>query len=50
MAGFWICLVKISEGFEYAYDSKCQGSKYDKVVNMRGLYRMLNMHEMKKPE
>ena len=23
MAGFWICLIKVSQGFEYASDSKC---------------------------
>ena len=29
MARFWICLVKVSQGFEYG-----SGSKYDKAQNM----------------
>ena len=45
MAGFWICLVKVSQGFEYASGSKCQVSKYGKAVNMQGLRRVLNIPE-----
>ena len=44
MAGL-ICLVKVSEGFEYASGSKCQGAEYAKVVNMWGLHRVLNKSE-----
>ena len=40
MTGFWICLAKGSQGFEYA-----SGSKYGKVLNMQELHMMLNMPE-----
>ena len=45
MKRFWICLVKVSQGFEYASSSKCQSSEYGKVSNMWGLHRVLNMRE-----
>ena len=32
MAGFWICLVKFPQGFEYA-----SSSKYDRALNMASL-------------
>ena len=38
-------LVKVSDGLEYACSSKCQGSESGGVVNMRGLHRMLYLHE-----
>ena len=43
MAGFWICLLKIWQGFEYVTGSKQgQGSKYGKVLNMQRLHGVLN--------
>ena len=47
MVEFWICLVKISQGFEYASDSKHARAQimYGKLVNMQGLHRVLNMPE-----
>ena len=45
MAGFWIYLVKVSKGFEYASSSKCQGLEYGKVVNMWGLHKVLHVPE-----
>ena len=45
MLGFWISLVKVSQGFEYASDSKCKGSEYGKVANIRELRRVLNKPE-----
>ena len=45
MVRIWICLVKVSSSFEHTSSSKCQGLEYGKVVNMRGLFRVLNMHE-----
>ena len=46
MAEFWIFLVKIWQDFEYASGSKCQGTEYGKLVNMRELQRVLNMPEL----
>ena len=42
---FWICLVKVSQGFEYTSDSNYRrtDSEYGKVVNMQGLERIVNM-------
>ena len=34
MAGLWTWLVKVSQGFEHSFGSKCQGSEYDQVVIM----------------
>ena len=45
MLGFWISLVIVSQGFEYASDSKCKGSEYGKVANIRELRRVLNKPE-----
>ena len=38
MAEFWICLVKVLRGFQYASGSKWKGSEYGKVVNMQELH------------
>ena len=46
MTGFWICLGKVSQGFEYASGYKCQGLEYGKVVNMGELHRVLNMPKL----
>ena len=33
------------QSFEYASGCKCQGSEYDKAMNMQGLQRVLNIPE-----
>ena len=45
MAAFWISLIKVSQGLQYASGSKYASPEYEKVVNMQGLYRVVNMPE-----
>ena len=37
---------QVLQDFEYASRSKCQGLKYGKLVNMRGLHTVLNIPEL----